>query len=68
LSLSSEARQVVDAPRLSHSFRPDFFSIELLRLSISIVELARQLHVPSNRMYALISDKRAMTADNVLRL
>jgi plasmid maintenance system antidote protein VapI len=40
----------------------------LLRLNISIVELARQLHVPSNRVYALISDKRAMTADNVLRL
>jgi len=35
---------------------------------MSAAELARQLHVPSNRIYQLISGKRAMTADTALRL
>jgi antitoxin HigA-1 len=41
---------------------------ELQVLSMSAAELARQLHVPSNRIYQLISGKRAMTADTALRL
>jgi len=41
---------------------------ELQELNISAAELARQLHVPSNRIYQLISGKRAMTADTALRL
>jgi addiction module HigA family antidote len=41
---------------------------ELQELNMSAAELARQLHVPSNRIYQLISGKRAMTADNALRL
>ncbi len=41
---------------------------ELDELQISPAELARQLHVPSNRIYQLISGKRAMTADTALRL
>jgi len=41
---------------------------ELQVLSMSAAELVRQLHVPSNRIYQLISGKRAMTADTALRL
>ncbi len=41
---------------------------ELAELNMSAAELARELHVPSNRIYQLISGKRAMTADTALRL
>lgn len=41
---------------------------ELAELSMSPAELARELHVPSNRIYQLLAGKRAMTADTALRL
>lgn len=41
---------------------------ELAELDMSPAELARELHVPSNRIYQLIAGKRAMTADTALRL
>ena len=41
---------------------------ELSELQMSPAELARELHVPSNRIYQLIGGKRAMTADTALRL
>ena len=41
---------------------------ELQELNMSAAELARQLHVPSNRIDQLISGKRDMTAVTVLRL
>ncbi len=41
---------------------------ELVELHMSPAELARELHVPSNRIYQLIAGKRAMTADTALRL
>lgn len=41
---------------------------ELEELEITPAALARQLHVPSNRLYQLIAGKRAMTADTALRL
>ena len=41
---------------------------ELTELQMSPAELARELHVPSNRIYQLIAGKRAMTADTALRL
>ena len=41
---------------------------ELAELQITPAELARELHVPSNRLYQLIAGKRAMTADTALRL
>ena len=41
---------------------------ELAELSMTPAELARELHVPSNRLYQLIAGKRAMTADTALRL
>jgi addiction module HigA family antidote len=41
---------------------------ELAELNISAAELARQLHVPSNRIDQLLGGKRAMTADTALRL
>jgi addiction module HigA family antidote len=41
---------------------------ELEELDMTAAELARALHVPSNRIYQLIAGKRAMTADTALRL
>jgi addiction module HigA family antidote len=41
---------------------------ELAELNMTPAELARALHVPSNRIYQLIAGKRAMTADTALRL
>ena len=41
---------------------------ELAELEISGGQLARELHVPANRIYQLIAGKRAMTADTALRL
>ncbi len=41
---------------------------ELEELNITAAELARDLHVPSNRLYQLIAGTRAMTADTALRL
>ena len=35
---------------------------------MTAAELARELHVPANRLYQLIAGKRAMTADTALRL
>jgi len=41
---------------------------ELAELEITAAELARQLHVPPNRIYQLVAGRRAMTADTALRL
>jgi addiction module HigA family antidote len=41
---------------------------ELADLNISPTELARELHVPANRISQLIAGKMAMTADTALRL
>ena len=41
---------------------------ELAELDKSPTELAREIHVPANRITQLISGKRAMTADTALRL
>jgi antitoxin HigA-1 len=41
---------------------------ELEELNINPTELARELHVPANRISQLIAGKRAMTADTALRL
>jgi len=41
---------------------------ELAELNKSPTELARELHVPANRISQLIAGKRAMTADTALRL
>lgn len=41
---------------------------ELAELDITPAQLAREIHVPSNRLYQLIAGKRAMTADTALRL
>jgi antitoxin HigA-1 len=37
-------------------------------LHTSPTELARELHVPANRITQLVAGKRAMTADTALRL
>jgi antitoxin HigA-1 len=41
---------------------------ELEEIGITPTELARQLHVPPNRMSQIISGKRAITGDTALRL
>ena len=41
---------------------------EIEELQITAAELARELHVPSNRIYQLVAGRRAMTADTALRL
>ena len=41
---------------------------ELAELNKSATELARELHVPANRITQLVAGKRAMTADTALRL
>lgn len=41
---------------------------ELTELDKTATELARELHVPANRISQIIAGKRAMTADTALRL
>jgi len=41
---------------------------ELAELNTSPTQIARELHVPPNRISQLIAGKRAMTADTALRL
>jgi addiction module HigA family antidote len=41
---------------------------EIQELGISAAELARRLHVPTNRITEIINGKRAITADTALRL
>ena len=41
---------------------------ELAELNKSPTQLARELHVPANRISQLVAGKRAMTADTALRL
>jgi len=41
---------------------------ELAELQMTAAELARELHIPSNRLYQIIAGRRAMTADTALRL
>lgn len=41
---------------------------ELAELKMTPAGLARELHVPSNRLYQILSGRRAMTADTALRL
>lgn len=41
---------------------------ELTELALSPAALARELKIPSNRIYQLLAGQRAMTADTALRL
>jgi antitoxin HigA-1 len=41
---------------------------ELEELNMSAAELARTLHVPTNRITQILAGKRAITADTALRL
>jgi len=41
---------------------------ELNVLGLSAAELARQLHVPTNRITAILNGERGITADTALRL
>lgn len=52
-----------------HPIHPgEVLADELAELETSPTELARQLHVPANRISQLVAGKRAMTADTALRL
>jgi antitoxin HigA-1 len=55
--------------RPSYPIHPgEILADELAELNTSPTELARELHVPANRISQLIAGKRAMTADTALRL
>ena len=55
--------------RPSYPIHPgEILADELGELNKSPTELARELHVPPNRISQLIAKKRAMTADTALRL
>ncbi len=41
---------------------------ELQELAMTPADLARAIHVPSNRIYQIVAGKRAMTADTAIRL
>src|SRR3954454_8588710 len=41
---------------------------QLDELNMTGADLARSLHVPANRIYQLLTGKRAMTADTAMRL
>ena len=41
---------------------------ELKELNMSAAALARKLHVPTNRITAILNGERALTADTALRL
>jgi antitoxin HigA-1 len=41
---------------------------ELKELDMSAAELARQLHVPTNRVTEILNGRRAITGDTALRL
>lgn len=45
-----------------------FLADELAELGMAPAELARELHVPANRIYQILSGRRAMTANTALRL
>lgn len=46
----------------------EILSDELAELGISAAELARALHVPTNRITQILNKQRAITADTALRL
>ena len=41
---------------------------ELAEIGVTPTELARQLHVPANRVTQIVQGKRAITGDTALRL
>ncbi len=45
-----------------------FLADELAELGMSAAALAHTLHVPPNRIYQILSGRRALTADTALRL
>src|SRR5712692_9631859 len=52
-----------------HPIHPgEVLADELAELDTSPTELARELHVPANRISQLVAGKRGMTADTALRL
>jgi antitoxin HigA-1 len=55
--------------RPTHPIHPgEILADELAELETSPTALARELHVPANRISQLVAGKRAMTADTALRL
>jgi len=46
----------------------EHLSEALTELGMSAAELARQLHIPTNRITGIVNGQRAITADTALRL
>jgi addiction module HigA family antidote len=60
---------MLDRNRPMYPLHPgEVLADELQELDMTAPALARELHLPSNRIYQLIAGKRAMTADTALRL
>lgn len=52
-----------------HPIHPgEVLADELAELNTTPTQLARELHVPANRISQLVAGKRGMTADTALRL
>lgn len=52
-----------------HPIHPgEILAEQLEELNMTAAEVARELHVPSHRLYQLLAGKRVMTADTALRL
>lgn len=46
----------------------EHIAVELEELGMSATQLARQLHIPANRITEIIRGRRSVTADTALRL
>lgn len=46
----------------------EHLAVELTELGMSAAELARKLHVPTNRITGILNGQRAITGDTALRL
>ena len=46
----------------------EHLTAELIELHMSAAELARKLHVPTNRITGILNGQRAITGDTALRL
>jgi addiction module HigA family antidote len=68
--MSSRDREVaMTEPLPIYPIHPgEVLAEQLEELQMTAAELARELHVPANRLYQLLAGKRSMTADTALRL
>lgn len=67
--MSTDGESTLAHLRPTYPIHPgEILAEQLEELQMTAAELARELHVPANRLYQLLASKRAMTADTALRL